>query len=243
MNQSPKMKVEIWSDVMCPFCYIGKRNYEAAIRQFPDGEHIELIWKSFQLDPSIPTPTDTSTTTLQYLSISKGLSRAQVVQMTQGVAQTAKKVGLDFHLDKTLVTNTFSAHRLIQMAKTKGLGDRAEEKLFYAYFIETKDIADPEVLHAIGMEIGLTVAEVHDALTQERYALLVRQDIEEARRIGVRGVPFFVFDRKYAVSGAQPPQVFLETLNKSFGEWKEANPVIQLDTVGGPTCTPEGNCE
>lgn len=237
------MKVEIWSDIMCPFCYIGKRNHESALAQFADRNHIELVWKSFQLDPAIPTPTDTSKTTLQYLSETKGMSLAQVESMTQGVTQTAKKAGLEYHLDKTLPTNTFDAHRLIQLAKTKGLGDLAEETLFYAYFTEAKDIADHAVLQELGEKMGLSAGEVNEALTDEFYAHQVRKDIREAGEIGVRGVPFFVFNRKYAVSGAQAPEVFLETLKKSFAEWEKDNPKVQLDTVGGPACTPDGNCK
>ena len=243
MSNTAKFKVEVWSDIMCPFCYIGKRNYEAAVAQFADNDQIDLVWKSYQLDPTIPTPTDTSKTTLQYLSASKGMSEAQVQSMTQGVTQTAHNAGLEYHLDKTLVTNTFDAHRVIQLAKTKGLGDAAEETLFYAYFTEAKDIADHAVLQELGEKIGLTAAEVTEAMTDELYAHQVRKDIQEAQEIGVRGVPFFVFDRKYAVSGAQPPEAFLETLNKSFAEWEKANPKIKLDTIGGPACTPDGNCE
>jgi predicted DsbA family dithiol-disulfide isomerase len=243
MSNPAKFKVEIWSDIMCPFCYIGKRNYEAAVTQFAGNNEIDLVWKSFQLDPSIPTPTDTSTNTIQYLSETKGMSQAQVQSMTQGVTQTARAVGLEYHLDKTLVTNTFDAHRVIQMAKTKGLGDLAEETLFYAYFTEARDIADHAVLQVLGEKIGLTAAEVNEALTDELYAHQVRKDIQEAGEIGVRGVPFFVFDRKYAVSGAQPPEVFLETLKKSFSEWEKENPRIKLDTVGGQACTPDDNCE
>lgn len=243
MDNPAKFKVEVWSDIMCPFCYIGKRNYEAALSQFEDSDQIEVVWKSFQLDPTIPTPTDTSKTTLQYLSASKGMSPSQVQSMTNGVTQTAKNAGLEYHLDKTLVTNTFDAHRLIQLAKTKGLGDMAEETLFYAYFTEGKDIADHLVLQEIGEKIGLTAEEITEALTDELYAHQVKKDIQEAGQIGVRGVPFFVFDRKYAVSGAQPPEAFLQTLNKSFGEWEKENPRIKLDSVSGPACTPDGNCE
>src|SRR5690606_3052149 len=198
-----RMKVEIWSDIMCPFCYIGKRNHESALAQFAESNRIELVWKSFQLDPSIPTPTDTSKNTLQYLSETKGMSQAQVQSMTQGVTQTAKNAGLEYQMEKTLVTNTFDAHRVIQLTKTKGLGDMAEEKLFYAYFTEGKDIADHLVLQELGEKIGLTTTEVNEALTDENYADMVRKDIQEAAEIGVRGVPFFVYDRKYAVSGAQ----------------------------------------
>lgn len=243
MNNPAKMKIEIWSDVMCPFCYIGKRNHESALGQFAHKDQIEVVWKSFQLDPTIPQPTDTSQNTLQYLRDRKGMSAAQMENMTKGITQTAKNVGLEYQMDKTLVTNTFNAHRLIQLAKTKGLGDAAEESLFYAYFTEAKDIADPKVLEEIGEKIGLTAGEVKESLANDLYTELVEKDIEEARNIGVTGVPFFVFDRKYAISGAQPPAAFLETLKKSFAEWEKENQKVKLNILDGQACTPDGNCE
>jgi len=243
MGNQAKMKIEIWSDVMCPFCYIGKRNHESALNQFADNKQVEVIWKSFQLDPTIPQPTDTSQNTLQYLTDRKGMSYSQVENMTKGITQAAKNIGLEYHLDKTLVTNTFNAHKLIQFAKTKGLGDLAEEKLFYAYFTEAKDIANPKILEEIGEKIGLSAEEVNESLTNELYTRLVEKDIEEAQNIGVTGVPFFVFNRKYAISGAQPPEAFLETLKKSFSEWEEENGKVKLSISDGQACTPDGNCD
>ncbi|RZK10275.1 MAG: DsbA family oxidoreductase [Flavobacterium sp.] len=235
------MKVEIWSDVMCPFCYIGKRNMEAALKEFPESEEIEIEWKSFQLDPNLPqTATDNHE---EYLAKRKGFPVEQVKGMLQTVTNTAKQAGLDFHLEQSVIVNSFNAHRLIQFAKTKGLGDEAEERFFKAYFTEGKDMANLEILTALGSEIGLDEAELQEAFTNDQYAENVYQDIDEAKALGVTGVPFFVFDRKYAVSGAQPPQTFLQTFEKSFGEWKQKNPFIKLNTSKGESCDVDGNCE
>ncbi|MBX3101858.1 MAG: DsbA family oxidoreductase [Bacteroidetes bacterium] len=236
------MKVEVWSDIMCPFCYIGKRHYEEALQQLADNPHIEIEWRSFQLDPTLPLE-NPQISVYQYLAERKGMSHEQSVQMHTQVTQMAKTAGLDYHFEKAVLANSFQAHRMIQMAKTKGLGDAAEERLFAAYFTEGQDLGRPEVLTRLGMEIGLTAEEVQTALASEEYARSVNADIAEARALGVNGVPFFVFNRKYAVSGAQPSEVFLQTLDKSFGEWREQHPASPLTLTPGAVCTPEGECK
>jgi predicted DsbA family dithiol-disulfide isomerase len=239
----PKMKVEIWSDIMCPFCYIGKRNFEGALSQFADSASIEVEWKSFQLDPSIPQHFDDKVNVYQYLADRKGMSLEQSKAMHERVVNMAKDAGLQYNFDKAVVANSFSAHRMIQFAKTKGLGDAAEERLFYAYFTEGKNFGDENVLKALGNDIGLTEADVKEALSNELYAARVKHDVMEADSIGVTGVPFFVFDRKFAVSGAQPSQAFLQALNQSYGEWKKNQPVSPLKVEEGPSCTPQGKCD
>lgn len=235
------MKIEIWSDVMCPFCYIGKRNFEKALAQFTEKEKIEIVWKSFQLDASVP---DIATESYEeYLVKRKGLSVEQVKGMLQNVTQMAREAGLDYHFDRSVIVNSLKAHRLIQFAKTRNLGDEAEERLFHAFFTEGKSIADIDTLTQLGVEIGLDATELQVAFTDERYAYQVNQDIQEARQIGVNGVPFFVFNRKYAISGAQPPQAFLETLRKSFDEWQKLNPQPKLNIQQGNSCSIEGVCE
>lgn len=234
------MKVEIWSDIMCPFCYIGKRNMEAALSQFPQANQIEIEWKSFQLDPNLPqTATDSHE---EYLAKRKGFPAEQVKGMLEQVTRTAQQAGLEYHLEKSVIVNSFNAHRLIQFAKTKGLGDAAEERLFYAYFTEGKDVADLEVLTTLGTEIGLDANELQVAFTDPQFAGQVEEDIEEAKAIGVTGVPFFVFNRKYAVSGAQPSETFLQALERSFEEWQQQNPITRLDISEGDACGIDGNC-
>lgn len=242
-NQNKMMKVEIWSDIMCPFCYIGKRNFENALAQFADSNNIQIEWKSFQLDPTIPTHFDEKVNVYDYLAERKGWSHEQSIAMHDRVVEMAKNVGLDYRFDQAVVANSFHAHRMIQMAKTKGLGDAAEERLFRAYFTEGKNFGDPAVLVELGSDIGLSEAEVKEALSNDDWAFLVNQDIREAQSIGVTGVPFFVFDRKYAVSGAQPPQAFLQALAQSYDEWKSSNNIKTLDVKDGPVCTPQGDCD
>ena len=215
------MKIEIWSDVMCPFCYIGKRNFETALNQFKDKDQVEVIWKSFQLDPSAPDVAEE--TQHEYLVKRKGMTDAQVKGMLDNVTQMAQNAGLEYHLDKSVMVNSFKAHRLIQLAKNKGLSDEAEERLFSAFFTEGLNIADTDILLQIGKEIGLDEEDIKTAMEDNKYVEMIQKDIAEAQTLGVQGVPFFVFNRKYGVSGAQPPNQFLQTLEKSFSEWKENN--------------------
>lgn len=235
------MKIEIWSDIMCPFCYIGKRHFETALTKFADKENIEVEWKSFQLDPSMPEISNESQE--EYLVKRKGMSPEQVKGMLANVTQMAKQAGLEYHLDKSVMVNSQKAHQLIQFAKTKNLGNEIEERLFKAYFTEGKNLSDVETLTELGKEIGLDPEELQVAFSDERYLNQMKQDIQEAQNIGVRGVPFFVFDRKYGVSGAQAPEAFLETLEKSFAEWRTENPEIKLEMTQGQSCDIDGNCD
>jgi predicted DsbA family dithiol-disulfide isomerase len=141
------------------------------------------------------------------------------------------------------MVNSFKAHRVLQLAKMRGLGDAAEERLFRAFFTEGRNIADDDTLLELGKETGLNETEIRSSLSDERYSDMVRQDIQEARAIGVTGVPFFVFNRKYAVSGAQPPQAFLQTLEKAYAEWREANPEIKIEVTKGQSCSIDGVCD
>ena len=209
------MKIEIWSDIMCPFCYIGKRHLEAALSAFPD-EQFEIEWKSFQLDPSIvPQP---NKNVYEYLAERKGMSVEESKQMHAGVVARAAEVGLDYHFEKAVISNSFQAHRLIQLAKTKGLGDVMEETFFKAYFTDGRDLNDALTLTKLCIGAGLNPLDVKAVLEEEDlFANAVKSDISEAQQIGVRGVPFFVFDRKYAVSGAQPIEQFEETIQTVLG--------------------------
>jgi len=210
------MLVEVWSDIMCPFCYIGKRHFEQALATKPELKDVELVWKSFQLDPGLPELAVPGEDVYTYLSRNKGISREQVMQMHDQVQEMATEAGLEYHLDKMMMVNSFKAHCFLQKAKERGIGDPAEEVLFRANFTEGMNFGDPEVLEQLGQEIGLSGLEVAEALTDPKYAALVEKDIQEAHEIGVTGVPFFVFNRKYAVSGAQPVAVFQQVLEKAF---------------------------
>ena len=225
---------------MCPFCYIGKRKFEQALQKFEGSEDVLIEWHSFQLDPTMQSMPGKDV--YSYLAERKGQSLDWSVKMHKHVADTAKAVGLTYNFDKAVIANSFDAHRLIQFAKTKGRGDEAEEKLFSAYFTEGKDMSDHTVLSKLGEEIGLSSKEVEQVLNGSSYTSEVNADIEEAQQLGVTGVPFFVFDRKYAVAGAQAPEVFVQVLEKSFGEWRKANPALQLETAAGDVCEPGGDC-
>ena len=236
------MKIEIWSDVMCPFCYIGKRNFETALEQFEYSKDIEVIWKSFQLDPEMPQVATENY--VDYLVQRKGMTVEQVKGMLANVTESAKQVGLSYDLDNSVLVNSLNAHKLLQFANTKGLGNELEERLFSAFFTEGKNIADLSTLTQLGKEIGLDETELQTAFTDDNFAYNITQDIAEGRQLGVQGVPFFVLDRKYGVSGAQPPAVFLENLEGAFKEWRELNPESKLKMASnGPSCSPDGICE
>jgi len=206
------MKIEIWSDIMCPFCYIGKRQLEAALKEFP-GNDFEIEWKSFQLDPTI-TP-QYGKDVYSFLAERKGISVEQSIEMHKGVTERAKSVGLDYHFDKAIISNSLTAHRIIHLAKAKKLGDEMEEIFFKAYFTDGKDLNDAQTLIELGIQAGLISAEVKEVVENENlYLSDVKGDITEAQEIGVQGVPFFVFDRKYAVSGAQPVEAFVNTIKE-----------------------------
>lgn len=210
------MKVEIWSDVMCPFCYIGKRRFENALAQFPHKKDTKVVWKSFQLNPGMKSEPGKSIN--QYLSEVKGWSLEQAKQVNDHVTRMAKEVDLNYDFDKAVVANSFDAHRVMQLAKANKKGDAMEEQLFKAYFTEGKNIADHPTLIQLAAEIGLDAAVVKKVLKNNEYADAVEQDIYESQQIGIRGVPFFVLNRRYAVSGAQTTETFLGALNKAWGE-------------------------
>ena len=236
------MKIEIWSDIMCPFCYIGKRNFQAALSQFANKEFVEVEWKSFQIDPTIPEVPKYQEDMYMFVAYRKGLSYEQSKKRHQDLIQYAKSVGLEYNLDKALVTNSLKGHRLIQFAKTKGLGEKAEERLFYAYFTQGKNLSDVSTLIELGKEIGLTEIEVNEALSNSLYVQKVESDVKEAQTLGARGVPFFVINRKYAIAGAQQPDEILKTLEKGFAEWKKDNPNA-LEIQDGKYCEPNGDCK
>ncbi len=227
------MKVEIWSDVMCPFCYIGKRKFERALEQFPQKEAIEIEWKSFQLDPELTNNSGLSI--YEYIAERKGWTPEYARQLNAQVTGMAAEVGLQYNFDKAVVANSFDAHRFAHLAAKHGKGDAAEESLFKAYFTEGKDISDHAVLAELGSNIGLDAEEVKNTLADRTYAREVQQDIAEAAALGARGVPFFVIDRKYAVSGAQPEEIFLKALQQSYTE------ATATDNSGN-ACTIDGDC-
>lgn len=232
------MKVKIWSDVRCPFCYIGKRKFESALEQFPHKDNIEVEWKSFELDPTLRT--EPGVNALDHLASQKGISREQIDQMTGYAAQAGRQVGLTLNFDKSVVANTFQAHRLVQLAKTKGLGSEIEELLFKAHFTDGLNIDDAEVLRDLGVSAGLEAEVVNRVLQSNEFDDEVRKDQMEARSMGISGVPFFLFNDKYGVSGAQAVETFLGALQQSWDEYAKTNQPVMFEE--GPSCSADGEC-
>jgi protein disulfide-isomerase len=202
---------------MCPFCYIGKRKIENAINDFPHKSKVEIEWKSFQLDPT--TKSQPGKSTYDYLAEKYGRDRQWSLEMHENVTNLAKAEGLEYNFDKAIIANSFDAHRLSHLAKKYGKGNELEELIFKAYFTEGKDVSEIEVLVDLGRNVGLDETEIRNMLASKQFKEAVQNDIIEAQQIGVRGVPFFVLDRKYAISGAQPNEVFTETLEKAWENW------------------------
>jgi predicted DsbA family dithiol-disulfide isomerase len=208
------MTVEIWSDIACPFCYIGKRRFERALAQFEGKDQVEITWRSFQINPDLVT--EPNTAAAESLAKNKGWTLDQARQAQAHVAQMAAGEGLAYDFDGQVVANTFDAHRFTHFAKQHGKQIEAEEALFAAHFTEGKNIADHDVLAGLGAAIGLDPLAVKAALASEDFADRVVEDILLARQFGISSVPFFVFDRKYAVSGAQEAGMFLQAFENAM---------------------------
>jgi predicted DsbA family dithiol-disulfide isomerase len=219
-----KMKIEIWSDVMCPFCYLGKRKLENALAQFADKERIEVEWKSFQLNPDLVT--NPGINIQQYLSEHKGMSVEQVKHNNNYITQVGQTVGLEYHFDRIVVANTFSAQQLLKFAHTQGKQNEVEELVFEAFFTKGKNVDDFSTLLQLANEAGLDTEGLHEALENNQYAAQAQADMTEASQLGIHSVPYFVFNRKLAVNGAQESAVFLETLRKAFTDWAKDHPDI-----------------
>lgn len=206
------MKVEIWSDVMCPFCYIGKRRFEIAMEQFSGNNEVQVEWKSYQLNPQLITQPDKNHD--EYLAEQKGISLEQARRMSSHAINMARQTGINLNFEKAIPANTFKAHQLIHFAKQSGKQNLAKEVLFRSHFTDGLNIDDTIVLIELGREIGLNSDDVKDLYKNERFADDVQTDIYEAQQVGVKGVPFFLFNSKYVVSGAQDSTVFLSALEQ-----------------------------
>jgi len=205
------MKVEIWSDIMCPYCYLGKKQFEIALNQFEGKEVVSIIWRSFELNPDIVY--DENNDLFSYLSKMKGMNRSDIEANFNKLAEQGKPLNIDFQFAKAKVMNSRNAHKLIQFAKNQNLQNEIEEALFEAYFTYGKNVEDEKILEEIANNIGLQFEKFTDIIGSTELDNLVIQDQYMAQQVGVRGVPFFVFDQAYAVSGAQGAENFLQVLN------------------------------
>lgn len=206
------MKIEVWSDYVCPFCYIGKRRLEMALSATGLQDKAEVVYKVFQLDPT--TPAMSGGSSIEGLSKKYGISLQEAKQMMANVAEQAKTVGLSYNVEEMKVANTLDAHRLAKLGEAEGKSFAVTERLMSAHFIQGERVDDPIVLTAIADEVGISTERIATMLQSDEFKDSVQQDIAEAGEIGVQGVPFFVINRKYAISGAQPTEVFEQALRK-----------------------------
>ncbi len=224
------MHVEIWSDIACPWCYVGKRRFEAALAAYEQRDDVTVTWRAFELDPSAPRERDGDGA--QHLADKYGMSRDDALAAQQRLTDTAAGEGLEFRFDLARGGNTRDAHRLVALAAAHGLQDAMKERLMRGYLTEGELMADLTALERLALEVGLPADEVADVLAGDRYADDVREDEASAAALGIHAVPFFVVDRRLGASGAQPPEALLELL-------RQARPAVEV-VADGATCGPDG---
>lgn len=231
------MRIEIWSDVVCPWCYVGKRRLEKALAGFGHADEVEVVYRSFELDPTAPRHGHEPTTAV--LARKYGRTESEMRQMQQQLVDLAAEEGLAFRLFDNVHTRTVDAHRLLHLALDAGgpaLQRELKEALLAAYFLRAEDVGDHDVLRAAATGVGLDAERVDAVLAGQEYAEAVAADVAQARAYGATGVPFFVVDEKYGVSGAQPTEVFTQVLERA---WADAHPAIEV-VGGGEACGPDG---
>lgn len=233
------MKVEIWSDFMCPFCYIGKRRFESALEQFPHKDQVEVVYRSFELDPNASYKPGVSMDEL--LAAKYGMSIEQAKAANANVTQQAASVGLTYHMDRVIPANSFDAHRLVHFAAQHGKMKDMTERLFRAYFTDAENLEDKNLLADLAAEVGLERGQAMAVLESDAFQSEVRADEAAATNLGIRGVPFFVLGGKYAVSGAQPLEVFTDALDKAY---REANPLVMVnESDSNDGMCADGSCD
>ena len=227
------MEIEIWSDIACPWCYVGKRRFEAALAQFEHRDDVTVRWRSFELDPQAPQEREGDRA--QHLADKYGMSVEQAHAAEQQMTDTAAGEGLDFRFDIARAGNTFDGHRIVHLALEHGLQDAMKERLLHAYLSEGELISDPQALTRLAVEVGLPEEEVAETLAGERFAQDVRADEQDAARLGISAVPTFIVDRAIGGSGAHPPEALLGLLRRG---WERRHP--SLVVTGGDACGVDG---
>ena len=227
------MEVEIWSDVACPWCYVGKRRFEAALAAFDNSDEVKVTWRSFELDPTAPRERDVDGAT--HLAQKYGTTRERALEMQRTMTEAAAGDGLDFRFDIARAGNTFDAHRLVHLAAAHGSQDAMKERLMRGYLTEGEPIGDPRALERLAIEAGLPADEVREVLATERFTEEVREDERTAHSLGINAVPFFVVDRVFGASGAHPPEALLQLLERA---WQERSPLAMV--AEGEACGPDG---
>jgi len=208
------MDIEIWSDIACPWCYVGKRRFEAALAEFEHRDDVAVTWRSFELDPTAPAQRSVDSAT--HLAEKYGMSRDEALARQRSLAEVAAGDGLDMRADLARGGNTFDAHRLVQLAKANDMQDAMKERLMRAYHTEGETIGDTETLARLALEVGLPQDEVRDVLATDRYAIEVREDERTAMSLGISAVPFFVVDRRMGAAGAHPAEALGELLRRGW---------------------------
>lgn len=224
------MQVEIWSDVVCPWCYVGKRRFESALGRFAHADAVAVTWRSYELDPAAPP--QRSVSAVAHLAAKYGVTQAEAQRMHDRMTAVAADEGLAFRLDRARGGNTFDAHRLLHLARDRGLQGALKERLLSAYLTEGAAIGDRAVLAQIAADAGLDGAEARAVLASDAYADAVRRDQSDARALGISSVPFFVVDRAYGTSGAQPPETLLDLLEQVWAN----SPVSAATGPAGDAC-------
>ena len=238
-----KMKIEVWTDIMCPYCYLGKINYEKALRQFDHADEIELQWKAFQLNPDLPDKGN-GYPVKEYLVNSAGYPEEGIKSMFKNLKKLADEAGVEFNLQNAVAANTHDAHRLIKLASKRGLDSAVLMKLSKAYFEEAKDYSSWDLLISIGKEVGLDEDEIVAMLNSDEYSYEIKQDIQEAGNLGFDTVPTFLMDKRQAIVGSEPVELFLEVLNKAYDGWKSRSTVeAKPEIIKGKSCSADGICE
>lgn len=227
-----EMRIDVWSDIACPWCYVGKRRLERALKEFP--HDVNVVWHSFELDPSAPKERDASVSHAERIAKKYGISTEQARKNTQRLTDTARAEGLAFDFDHIRSGNTFDAHRLVHFAQSRGLQDVVKERLLQAYLEQGALMSDHATLIRLGAEVGLDESETTEMLASDQYADEVRADEAQAQALGISGVPCFVLDRRLAVSGAQSPQILLSALHQAWTEREEAPDQLPEGAVCGP---------
>jgi len=228
------LKVEIWSDVVCPWCYVGKRRFEAALAGFEHRDEVEVVWRSFELDPSAPPSAPQQGAYAERIATKYGCTESDAQAMIDNMTETAAHEGLDFRFDLARPGNTFDAHRLLHLALVHGRQDQLKERLDRATFSEGSPVSEHAALRALAIEVGLPDQEVDAVLASDLYSDEVRADEAQARAYGISGVPFFVVDGRYGISGAQPADALRQVLDQA---WSERAPLTLVTPGGGaPGC-------